>query len=285
MYIINNESKQKNILIVDDTLDNLRLLSKILLDNGYKVRAVSNGMQAIKTIKKELPDLILLDIIMPGMNGFEVCGRLKNKKSTALIPIIFLSALHNVDDKINAFKSGGVDYISKPFQVEEVLARIRIHLKIFDLQTELEEKNKQLFEKNEKLEKNNSELQEALENIKTLQGFIPICASCKKIRDDVGYWQDVAVYIQEHSEAKFSHGICPECMSKLYPDQYQQMEQRRQDIVEVIARLGQAGPADIALAVGLPVSNTLNRLEIMVEEKQVEKIEMDGQLFYRLPQK
>jgi len=130
-----------------------------------------------------------------------------------------------------------------------------------------------------------NQLQHALGEVKILKGFIPICASCKKIRDDAGYWQDVAVYIHEHSEAEFSHGICPECMSKLYPDQYQQMERQRQNIVEVIARLGQAGPADIALAVGLPVSDTLNRLEIMVEEKQVEKIEMDGQLFYRLPQK
>ena len=130
-----------------------------------------------------------------------------------------------------------------------------------------------------------NQLQHALGEVKILKGFIPICASCKKIRDDAGYWQDVAVYIHEHSEAEFSHGICPECMSKLYPDQYQQMERQRQNIVEVIARLGQAGPADIALAVGLPVSDTLNRLEIMVKENQVEKIEMDGQLFYRLPQK
>ncbi len=115
-----------------------------------------------------------------------------------------------------------------------------------------------------------NQLQHALGEVKILKGFIPICASCKKIRNDAGYWQDVEVYMQKHSEAEFSHGICPECVSKLYPDQYQQMEQRRQDIiVEVIARLGQAGPADIARSVGLPVSDTLNRLKIMVEEKQV----------------
>jgi len=222
----NNESKQKNILIVDDTLDNLRLLSKILLDNGYKVRAVSNGIQAIATIKKELPDLILLDILMPGMNGFEVCGRLKKKKCTDHIPIIFLSALHNVNDKINAFKSGGVDYISKPFQVEEVLVRINTHLTICELQNQLELKNSQLHEQNKQLEKRQAELQQALENIKTLQGLIPICAKCKNVRDDDGFWEQVESYITKHSDAIFSHSICPDCGKKLYPELWSDINEK-----------------------------------------------------------
>ena len=222
----NNESKQKNILIVDDTLDNLRLLSKILLDNGYKVRAVSNGIQAIATIKKELPDLILLDILMPGMNGFEVCGRLKKKKCTDHIPIIFLSALHNVNDKINAFKSGGVDYISKPFQVEEVLVRINTHLTNCALQNQLELKNSQLHEQNKQLEKRQAELQQALENIKTLQGLIPICAKCKNVRDDDGFWEQVESYITKHSDAIFSHSICPDCGKKLYPELWSDINEK-----------------------------------------------------------
>ncbi len=222
----NNESKQKNILIVDDTLDNLRLLSKILLDNGYKVRAVSNGTKALATIKKEPPDLILLDIMMPEMNGLEVCGRLKSKKGTDHIPVIFLSALHKVEDKINAFKAGGVDYISKPFQLEEVLVRINTHLTICELQNQLELKNNQLHEQNKQLEKRQAELQQALENIKTLQGMIPICAKCKKIRDDDGFWEQVESYITKHSEAVFSHSICPDCGKELYPEIWRDVNEK-----------------------------------------------------------
>ncbi len=214
----NNDSKQKNILIVDDTLDNLRLLSKILLDSGYKVRAVSNGTKALATIKKEPPDLILLDIMMPEMNGLEVCGRLKSKKITDHIPVIFLSALHDVKDKINAFKAGGVDYISKPFQVEEVLVRINTHLTICELQNQLELKNNQLHEQNKQLKRRQAELQQTLENIKTLQGLIPICANCNKVRDDNGFWEQVESYISKHSEAIFSHCICPDCAKKYYPE-------------------------------------------------------------------
>ena len=211
-------NKPGNILIVDDTPENLRLLTKILSEHGYNIRVAASGSHALATIKKEHPDLILLDIMMPEINGFEVCSRLKGDKDTQGIPVIFLSALHDVNDKVKAFQAGGVDYVSKPFQEQEVLARIRTHLKLHDLQIQLEEKNRQLNETNEQIEKRNSELHEALDNIKTLQGLIPICANCKSIRDDNGFWKKVESYITEHSEAEFSHGICPECTKKLYPE-------------------------------------------------------------------
>jgi response regulator RpfG family c-di-GMP phosphodiesterase len=99
---------------------------------------------------------------------------------------------------------GGVDYITKPFKSEEVLARVKTHLTLRFLQLELEEKN--------------AELQKAMDEIKTLRGFIPICASCKRIRNDEGYWEQIESYISSHSDAKFSHGCCEECARKLYPE-------------------------------------------------------------------
>jgi len=126
-----------NILIVDDTPANLRLLSNMLTEQGYKVRAVVNGQMALTTTRAVPPDLILLDINMPGMNGYEVCQQLKADDATRAIPIIFISALDEVQDKVKAFTVGGVDYITKPFQFEEVLARVETHLSLCRLQKEL----------------------------------------------------------------------------------------------------------------------------------------------------
>ena len=133
-----------NILIVDDTPDNLRLLSAMLSDQGYKVRSAINGQMALMGVKASPPDLILLDINMPDMNGYEVCSSLKATEATRQIPVIFISALGEVLDKVKAFSVGGVDYITKPFQLEEVLARIETHLTIRNLQKQLTEQNVRL---------------------------------------------------------------------------------------------------------------------------------------------
>ena len=117
-----------NILIVDDTPENLEILTRMLVEQGYLVRPAINGDVALKAVRRNMPDLILLDIMMPTMSGFEVCERLKADKETREIPVIFLSALHKVSDKVRAFSLGGVDYITKPFQLEEVLVRVETHL-------------------------------------------------------------------------------------------------------------------------------------------------------------
>lgn len=127
-----------NIVIVDDHPNNLRVLSGILQQAGYKVRPALDGEVALKSIEAGPPDLILLDIRMPGMDGYEVCRQLKGRERTREIPVIFISALQDVDDKLAAFQAGGVDYISKPFQMEEVLARVRTHLKLYRLQRDLQ---------------------------------------------------------------------------------------------------------------------------------------------------
>ncbi|AFZ60467.1 hybrid sensor histidine kinase/response regulator [Anabaena cylindrica FACHB-243] len=127
-----------NILIVDDTPNNLHLLSSMLEEQGYEVRCANSGAIALKAVEIEHPDIILLDINMPNMNGYEVCERLKLDKQTQAIPVIFLSALSETIDKVRAFKTGGIDYITKPFQLEEVLARIETQLSLRQMQQELQ---------------------------------------------------------------------------------------------------------------------------------------------------
>ncbi|MBI9047262.1 MAG: EAL domain-containing protein [Anaerolineaceae bacterium] len=151
---------QENILIVDDNPANLNILSQILEQEGYTIRAVRNGTMVMNSIKAEPPDLILLDIIMPEINGFEVCKQIKLDQNTADIPIIFISALDDLTNKVYAFQVGGLDYITKPFQVEEVLARVRTHLSLKKLQNELKNWNetleKRVAERTSELEKSQS---------------------------------------------------------------------------------------------------------------------------------
>ncbi len=129
---------KESVLIVDDTPANLRLLTQMLTTHGYKVRPVTEGGQALVSAKATPPDLILLDIMMPNMNGYEVCEHLKADERTRDIPIIFLSALGETQDKIKAFTVGGVDYITKPFQAQEVLARVKTHIALRKLQIDLQ---------------------------------------------------------------------------------------------------------------------------------------------------
>jgi CheY-like chemotaxis protein len=209
-----------NVLIVDDTLENLRLLSRMLTEQGYKVWAVNNGTLALESVRANPPDLILLDIVMPEMDGYETCARLKADVQTRDIPIIFISALDK--DKDKAFSIGGVDYVTKPFQIEEVLARVATHLALRELQIRLEDANARLERQNIELQKRNAELQQALSAIKTLSGLIPICAWCgRKIRDDDKQWVPVEDYIEDHSEAKFTHGICLDCLKEVKSRKYQ----------------------------------------------------------------
>jgi two-component system sensor histidine kinase/response regulator len=139
-----SKAPKGNILIVDDTPENLRLLSNVLTERGYKVRSVINGAMALMGAKAAPPDLILLDINMPDMNGYEVCEALKADEQTREIPVIFISALDEVLDKVKGFAVGGRDYITKPFQLEEVLARIENQLTIRNLQQQLQEQNQRL---------------------------------------------------------------------------------------------------------------------------------------------
>ncbi|MDB9515518.1 response regulator [Roseofilum reptotaenium CS-1145] len=176
-----------NILVVDDTPANLQLLIRILSEQGYKVRPVPNGRLVFQGIHREYPDLILLDIQMPEMDGYEVCQKLKADERTRDIPVIFISALNDVFDKVKAFEIGGVDYMTKPFQAAEVLARVKTHIMLSKLQKKLQEKTeiqdrklqektitlentvKQLERTNRQLESTNFQLGNNLEELKKAQ--------------------------------------------------------------------------------------------------------------------
>ncbi|MEG3869100.1 adenylate/guanylate cyclase domain-containing protein [Microcoleus sp. AT8-B1] len=159
---------RKDILIVDDMPDNLRLLSTMLTSYGYHVRKAINGHLALQGAQISPPDLILLDINMPQMNGYEVCEQLKLSEKTQDIPVIFISALDDVLEKVKAFQVGGVDYITKPFQVEEVLARVQNQLSLRSLQCKLQLQARELHDRNSRLQEEIAERQRAEESIRFL---------------------------------------------------------------------------------------------------------------------
>jgi PleD family two-component response regulator len=155
---MNEIDKESNeILIVDDNPENLRVLSTMLKKEGYKIRVAKNGKQALDSIAALEPDIILLDVHMPEMGGFEVCKMLKANKKTEHIPIIFLSALNDTFNKLQAFSAGAVDYITKPFELEEVKVRVKTHLQLRFCRIEAENLRKLLAEKEAELQKLKSE--------------------------------------------------------------------------------------------------------------------------------
>jgi len=201
---MNSDRNPSTILIIDDHPATRKLLGEIL-GSLYNVLLASNGQEALDVVRDNpLIDLILLDIIMPGMNGYEVCQRLKEDKQTLDIPVVFLTVMEEDHNEARGFAVGVTDYIIKPISRLRLLARVKNQLALRQKQREMEIKNR--------------ELQAALDQIKTLQGILPICSFCKQIRNDQGAWQRLEEYIQHHSEAEFSHGVCPKCAQKHYPD-------------------------------------------------------------------
>lgn len=304
------------ILIIDDSAHNVPALTKVL-GRDYKCLLADSGRDALEMIAAHRPDLILLDVLMPTMDGFEVCRQLKDDPATREIPIIFLTMKDNEDDVAMGFELGAADYITRPFQATVLLARIKTHLNLsranrslreseqkyrlfsefsnhweywidpqgkpvffspsfttitgydcaaFDdyyamMEQLLHPEDRQLWRSHLEdppaadtaplefriihkdgrtvwishtcrrvrdsegqdlgIRGSNQDITETKRlqaEIKTLQGIIPICASCKKIRDDEGYWEQIEAYIARHSPAEFSHGICPDCMERLYPE-------------------------------------------------------------------
>ena len=180
------------ILIVDDNAENLQFLGSLLMENGYDVGVAMNGTQALTFCNETCPDLILLDVMMPGMDGYECCARLKKDLATRHIPVIFLTAKTETKAIVRGFDTGGADYVSKPFIPAELMARIKIHMEV-----------------------------------KHLRHLLPICSVCKKVRDDKGYWNDLDIYLQTHTDTAFSHGMCKDCGEQLYGDQAWYIEMKK----------------------------------------------------------
>ncbi len=196
-------SLKTKIVIADDDTVTRKLIENILTVDEYNVKTAGDGRQALQLIRENLPDLALLDVMMPGLTGYEVCRQMKTEPSTADIPVIFLTSKMELEDITEGFEAGAVDYVSKPPRPLELLARVRTHVELKKTRDSLQEHVRRL--------------KESIEEIKTLSGMLPICANCKNIRDDQGYWQNVESYIADRSDAVFSHGMCPDCIKKLYP--------------------------------------------------------------------
>jgi CheY-like chemotaxis protein len=210
-----------SILIVDDSPDQQALLRSILGKAGHSdILIADSAKSAFVTLRLEAQappssiDLILMDVLMPEQDGVEACREIKRREHLRDIPIIMVTAKSDLSNLQAAFAAGAIDYITKPVNIVELLARVSSAL---TLKQEMDCRKARELE----LRRSNDALQKALKEVKVLRGLIPICASCKKIRNDGGFWQQLEEYLGEHSEAEFSHGLCQPCIKKLYPGVYQ----------------------------------------------------------------
>ena len=196
--------KIPNILIVDDDPFNLMVLGQILIKNGVSIRSVSDGVTALKVSEEEKPDLILLDIIMPDMDGYEVCKCLKENPNLCDIPVIFISSLNDTKDVVLALKSGGVDYITKPFKAEEVIARVNTHLQLYQQSKELFELNTRLNDSQDQLKKFAAHLQNIREEERILLAteiHDKIGQILVALKIDMGLWRKKVIFLSENTHS------------------------------------------------------------------------------------
>ena len=204
-------------LVIDDSLDMRNLIQTILTTKGQtEVLTAASAHDAFRHLAIEdhessdaAIDLILMDIMMSDMDGIRACQRIKAVERLREIPIIMVTGRTDSEDLRAAFAAGAMDYITKPLNSVELLARVSSALALKRAIDIRKARERELVERHQQLE-------QALKEVKVLRGLIPICFSCKKIRDDQGYWHTIEAYIQAHSEVDFSHGLCPECMDKRF---------------------------------------------------------------------
>ena len=174
-----DKDKKPLLLLVDDVSENLQLLAQHLADD-YELAFATDGEQAIHLANEVNPNLILLDVMMPGIDGYETCRRLKKNPGTKAIPIIFLTARTEIDDILKGFDVGGVDYVTKPFRSAELRARVRTHVEL-----------------------------------NRLKSLLCVCAQCQKIRNEKDQWERLDYYVTRYTRTTFSHGYCPDCYAKI----------------------------------------------------------------------
>ena len=232
--------EKAKILIVEDSPTQLILLQHFLEDNHFDVKTASDGDQALSMLKDYTPTLVISDVVMPLMDGYELCHNIKTNKDFGSISVILLTTLFEPEDIIRGLECGADNFLTKPYDEESLLSTIQyivMNRKIrqmhrSDVSVEVffgGKKHKvnsdrlqildMLFSTYEKITLQKRELEQALQTIKHLKGLVPICASCKKIRDDKGFWSSVEAYIEDHSDARFSHSICPDCLKEQLPDE------------------------------------------------------------------
>lgn len=201
------------ILIADDDPVSRRMLEVICRSWGFDALVVADGEAAWRVLKAaDAPPLVLLDWMMPGLDGLEVIRRVRSQESCKPVYIILLTARSSREDVISGLLAAADDYVTKPFDRQELYARLQAGVRILRLQLHLAAKV--------------AELEEALSRVKTLQGLLPICSYCKRIRNDGNYWQQVELYIAEHSDAEFTHGVCPQCYDTIVKPEMAQLQVR-----------------------------------------------------------
>ncbi len=196
----------KTVLIVDDEPLSVKILCH-QLEKEYTTVLAQNGREALEIISRTIPDIILLDIMMPDIDGYEVYRTIRMNPALDGVPVLFITSMPDIECEAAGLEMGANDYIHKPFNADLVRLRIKNHLSLSQART-------LLMQRSAELQALNTKLEASLAQVKLLEGIIPICSYCHKIRDDKDVWNQLEQYITAHSEALFSHGICPECLAE-----------------------------------------------------------------------
>ena len=250
---MSHNTRSISILVVEDSACQAEQLRLMLEKHGYAVRMATDGKHALESIRHDPPSLVLSDIVMPEMNGYQLCAAIRADERIRNLPVVLLTALSSPRDILHALECDADNFITKPYneqyllsRMESIMAGIRqrqqqgsgncaevVHegehfkvvteyQRIFDLLFSTYEamviKNRELQDTQRELSEKVFELEVALERVRQLEGIIPVCMHCKKIRDDQDYWHQMEQFISEHSGMKFSHGVCPECLKKYYSE-------------------------------------------------------------------
>ncbi len=187
------------ILVADDEAASCRLVQMTLAEQGDEILFVHDGEEAWRLLQGEdPPQLVLLDWRMPRVDGVELCRRIRATPSLAATYAILVTVNADKEDIVRGLEAGANDYVVKPFNAAELRARVHVGARVVELERALAERVRHL--------------EDALAKVKQLQGLLPICCYCKKIRDDQDYWHEVERYVAQHTDAHFSHGVCPECL-------------------------------------------------------------------------
>ena len=203
--IQNIKNQDIKILVVDDDPDILFATSRVVKKGGYQTFTADSGKTAMEAVRTIIPDLILMDVVMPDAEGPELCRQIKDDPNLKGIYVLLTSGTRvESEQQADGLDSGADGYIARPLSNRELLSRVDSMVRIWRAERERD----QLI----------IELKKAISEIKQLSGFLPICSHCKKIRDDKGYWSQIESYIRDHSDAEFSHSICPDCAKKHYPE-------------------------------------------------------------------
>jgi DNA-binding response OmpR family regulator len=210
------------ILIAEDHPTTRGILEKILINIGYETVSVGNGREALELFKERFFPIIMADWMMPEMDGIELCRAIRENTTSGYVYVILLSAKDSKDDVITGLEAGADDFLTKPFSRAELIARLNSGKRIVELERSLRKANelsRQEIEQRRRAEQAQEQLIQKLRallgKVKTLSGLLPICAYCKNIRNDKGYWSQIETYIEDHSEADFSHSVCPKCAKEL----------------------------------------------------------------------